>query len=47
LAVDRTEVDLGYLPFDAPVRVTFTLTNTGDGLLRLVEVPRVKALRGC
>ncbi|MFQ5828429.1 MAG: hypothetical protein ACE5JD_04650 [Candidatus Methylomirabilia bacterium] len=47
LVVDRTEVDLGYLPFEAPARVVFTLTNTGDGLLRLAYVPSVRALRGC
>lgn len=47
LVMDRTEVDLGYLPFEAPARVVFTLTNAGDGLLRLADVPPVKVLKGC
>jgi len=47
LLMDRTEVDLGYLPFEAPARVVFTLTNAGDGLLRLADVPPVKVLKGC
>ena len=47
LLVDRTEVDLGYLRFEAPARAVFTLTNAGDGLFRLVEVPLVKVLKGC
>lgn len=47
LVLDREVVDLGYLPFETPVRVVFTLTNTGDGTLRLADVPRVKVLKGC
>ena len=47
LAVDRTEVDLGYRRFDSIARVVFTLTNAGDGPLRLAEVPRVKVVQGC
>jgi hypothetical protein len=47
LALDRDTVDLGYLPFETPARVVFTLTNAGDGVLRLAEVPRVKAIKGC
>ena len=47
LAVDRTEIDLGYRRFDTAARVVFTLTNAGDGPLRLAEVPRVKAVQGC
>jgi len=47
LALDRDTVDLGYLPFETPARAVFTLTNTGDGVLRLAEVPRVKAIKGC
>ena len=47
LMVDRTEVDLGYRRFDAPVRVVFTLTNAGDAPLRLTEVPPVRAVAGC
>lgn len=47
LAVDRTEVDLGYQRFDTLARVVFTLTNAGDGPLRLSEVPRVRVAAGC
>ncbi len=47
LVVDRREVDLGYRRFDEPARVVFTLTNAGNGLLRLSEVPRVKVAAGC
>jgi hypothetical protein len=47
LVVDRTEVDLGILRFEVPARVVFTLANTGDGLLKLREVPPVKVLKGC
>ncbi len=47
LVVDRTEVDLGDRRFDVPAHVVFTLTNAGDGPLRLAEVPRVIAKAGC
>ena len=47
LVLDREVVDLGYLPFEAPARVVFTLTNAGNGSLRLTGVPRVKVLKGC
>ena len=47
LVMDRTEVDLGSLPFETPARVVFTLTNAGDGLLRIADVPPVRVLRGC
>ena len=47
LVVDRTEVDLGTLPFETPARVVFTLTNAGDGLLRIADVPPVRVLKGC
>ena len=47
LVLDRDTVDLGYLPFETPARVVFSLTNTGDGVLRIDGVPRVKVLKGC
>ncbi|HLC40951.1 MAG TPA: hypothetical protein VJO34_04915 [Methylomirabilota bacterium] len=47
LVLDREVVDLGYLRFEAPARVVFLLTNTGDGPLKLADVPRVKVLKGC
>jgi hypothetical protein len=47
LALDRTDVDVGYQRFDTPVRVVFTLTNTGDGPLRVLETPPVRVVAGC
>ena len=47
LVLDREVVDLGYLPFETPARVVFTLTNAGTGSLKLEDVPRVKVLKGC
>ena len=47
LVVDREVVDLGDLPFNAPARVEFTLTNAGPGTLKLAGVPRVEAVKGC
>jgi len=47
LLVDREVVDLGYLPYEAPARAVFTLTNAGDGPLRLGPAPPVKVLAGC
>lgn len=47
LVLDHDVVELGTLPFEAPARVVFTMTNTGEGPLRLADVPRVRALKGC
>lgn len=47
LVVDREVVDLGDLPFETPARVVFTLTNSGEGTLRLAGVPRMEAIKGC
>jgi len=47
LIVDREVVDLGDLPYGAPARVVFTLTNAGPGTLKLAGVPRVDAVKGC
>jgi len=47
LVVDRTEVDLGDLPFNAPAKVVFTLTNAGGSPLDLSENPPVRAVKGC
>lgn len=46
LALDRTEIDLGYLRFNAPAHAAFTITNTGDGLLTL-KPGRVRVVQGC
>lgn len=47
LVVDRTEIDLGYFHFEKRARAVFTLSNAGDGPLRVLDVPPVKALKGC
>ncbi len=47
LVVDRTDVDLGYRRFNVRARAVFTLSNEGDGPLRLKEVPRVIVKAGC
>jgi hypothetical protein len=47
LVVDRTEIDLGDLPYGAPAKAVFTLNNTGDGVLKIVGEPEVKILKGC
>ncbi len=47
VAVDRTEIDLGRLPFEQPARATFTLTNVGAGPLTLDGAPPVRAVQGC
>jgi hypothetical protein len=47
LVADRTEVDLGQHPFDAPASAVFTLTNAGDGLLRILGEPLVDVVEGC
>jgi hypothetical protein len=35
LVVDRTEIDLGDLPFDQRATAVFTLTNAGNGVLNI------------
>ena len=47
LVVDRSEIDLGRFPYEARARAVFTLSNAGEGPLRIVEVSPVKALKGC
>ncbi len=47
LVLDREVIDLGQLAFQTPAAAAFTLTNAGDGTLRLGGVPRVTALKGC
>ncbi len=47
LVLDREVVDLGNFPFGAQAKVVFTLTNAGDGPLRLDGVPRVEVVKGC
>ena len=47
LTLDREVVDLGDLQFDTPARVVFTLSNAGDGQLKIAEELSVKAVKGC
>jgi len=47
LMVDRTELDLGDFPLERQAKAVFTLTNAGDGPLRILEVPPVSVLQGC
>ncbi len=47
LAVDRTEIDFGYVPFERWVRASFVLTNVGDGVLTVDGAPPVRAIEGC
>jgi hypothetical protein len=37
LVLDRTEIDLGDLPFDQLATAVFTLTNAGDGVLNILR----------
>ena len=47
LVVDRTELDLGDLPFDQRATAVFTLTNAGNGVLNIIEEPPVDVVKGC
>jgi hypothetical protein len=47
LVVDRTEIDLGDLPFDQRTTAVFTLTNAGNGVLNIIEEPPVEVVKGC
>jgi hypothetical protein len=40
-------MDLGDFPFEKMARAVFTLTNAGDGPLKILEVSAVRALQGC
>ena len=47
VSFDRTEIDLGDFPFNGSASATFTLSNIGDGVLTILDVPRAKAVEGC
>lgn len=47
LQADKIEVDLGDFPFEKMARAVFTLTNAGDGPLKILDVSPVRALQGC
>lgn len=47
LEIDRTEIDLGTLPFDHWVTAIFKIRNVGDGPLMIRNTPRAEAVLGC
>jgi hypothetical protein len=47
LQVDRDSVDLGDVPLGEWVEVSFTLTNTGDGPVRMQRTPWFEVRDGC
>jgi hypothetical protein len=47
LRVDQELVDLGDVPLDKTVTVSFQLTNVGDDTLRFDQEPYIKVLEGC
>jgi hypothetical protein len=47
LQVDQEVVDLGDVPVDQLVDVTFKIANTGDQTLRIAEQPVVRVVEGC
>lgn len=47
LKVDRESLDLGDVPLDQPVNVTFQLTNVGDETLRFDQEPFIEVAAGC
>ena len=47
LTVDRDTVDLGDVPLDKTVTVTFQLANVGDETLRFTAEPFIEVVEGC
>lgn len=47
LKVDQEKVDLGDVPLDKTVTVTFQLSNTGDETLRFTQQPFIEVKEGC
>jgi hypothetical protein len=47
LKVDKEKVDLGDVPLNQPVKVSFQLTNVGDGTLQFTKDPYVEVVEGC
>lgn len=47
LKVDKEKVDLGDVPLDQTVTVTFQLANIGDQILRFTEQPYIEVKQGC
>ena len=47
LVVDKTVIDFGDVRFEKPVTAVFTLINTGDKPLQILQEPRLELLQGC
>jgi len=47
LKVDKEKVDLGDVPLDQTVTVTFQLSNAGDKPLQFSEQPYIEVKQGC
>lgn len=47
LKVDRELVDLGDVPLDQTVSVSFQLANVGDQTLRFTDKPFIEVAQGC
>jgi len=46
-SVDQEVIDFGEVKLDTPLTFSFVVTNTGDGVLRFKETPRVEIREGC
>jgi hypothetical protein len=47
LAVDRTEIDFGQVPFNKVVKANFKISNEGGSPLQIIGAPRVEVITGC
>ncbi|GAB4453105.1 MAG: hypothetical protein Kow0031_35420 [Anaerolineae bacterium] len=47
VVVDQPVIDEGYQTFNTQVRTAFTIRNSGDGVLRILEQPQVELVEGC
>ena len=47
LVVDKTVVDFGTVQYEKPVTAVFTVSNTGDQPLQLLQQPKLEVLQGC
>jgi hypothetical protein len=47
IAVDQQKIDYGDVKFNTPKSFAITVTNTGNGELRLKDAPYIEVLEGC
>jgi len=47
IAVDQQKIDYGYVKYGETRQFRFTVTNTGDGVLRFEKKPYVEVVEGC